>query len=399
MGISDFYAVLKEHCPDVLITVNLNDLSGIAVAVDISIFLNKFVKTAGSQRWVDLFILLLCNLKKHGIKPVCIFDGPNPPPEKKHEQDRRRAEAAKKRDRIDQGKNLVKKIEALNKANKPIDDEVKDEVKVIIGPRRGKRQNVNYSDPEDILACLRDSVDKMEIQNLPILPEYAIKAKEIIQIMGFASFQADGEAEALCAGMCHCGLVDAVLSEDTDVLAIGAPYLLAKIDLSKQTVVAISYKDILDALEFLPEEFRDLCILLGCDYNERVKGYPPDGKNRKKPVSIGRVGAFHMINEYRRLEVAEQYMVDSDPLIYQRCRELFTPPDTLPDISIPYNRPIDQPALMDFLGRNGVKMSVKYILDTWKPVDLNFQYDEDVEEDEIFEEDILENDTDIFEEE
>jgi len=384
MGISDFYSIIKEHCPNVLVTVNLSDLAGISIAVDISIFLNKYVKSAGEIRWIETFIVLLCTLKKHGIKPVCIFDGPNPPIEKKQEQERRRAEGAKKKDRISRGKTLLKKLElSYIPSSKKLEQSIIDEIKIIIGPKREKTQKVNYDNVHDVLTCLRISVEKIERQNLPILPEYSAKAKEIIEIMGFSHFQADGEAEALCSSMCHLGYVDAVLSEDTDVLAIGSPFLLSKIDLSAQTVVAISYADILAELDMKSEEFRDLCILLGCDYNDRVKGYPPDGKNRKKPVSIGAKGAFWMINEYRRLEEAEQYMVDSDPLNYRRCRELFTPMENLPDITIPYNGPIDKQGLIDFIELNDVRTNIDYILSAWKPAKLKFHYPEidDIKED------------------
>jgi flap endonuclease-1 len=132
----------------------------------------------------------------------------------------------------------------------------------------------------------------------------------------------------------------------------------------------------LASLNMKSEEFRDLCILLGCDYNDRVKGYPPDGKNRKKPVGIGVKGAFWMINEYRRLEEAEQYMVDSDPLNYRRCRELFTPPVDLPNISIPYNGLIDRQGLVDFISLNKIRTNINYILSVWKPTKLNFHYAE-----------------------
>lgn len=382
MGISDFYELINERCPGVLVPMNLSDLTGISVAVDISIFLNKYVKSAGETRWLDTFIILLCTLKKNGIKPVCIFDGPNPPPEKRQEQERRRAEAAKKKERIQRGKELFEKLTKSYKPHsKPLEEELKDEIKIIIGPKRGRTQNVNYDDVYDVLACLKDSIEKMEKQNLPILPEYSIKAKQIIKIMGFPYFQADGEAEALCSGMCHLGHVDAVLSEDTDVLAIGAPFLLSKIDITKQTITAISYADILSSLEMKSEEFRDLCILLGCDYNDRVKGYPPDGKNRKKPVSIGVKGAYWMINEYRRLEEAEQYMVDSDPLNYRRCRELFTPPEHLPNINVPYNNPIDKEGLIEFVKINNIHINIEYIMSAWKPPKLKFHYPEDIVED------------------
>jgi flap endonuclease-1 len=385
MGISDLYNVLKEWCKDVLVPMHMSKLAGLKIAVDISIFLNKFVKTAGPERWLDSFILLLCTLKRHGIKPVCIFDGPNPPPEKKAEQERRRKEAAKKQDRISHGKKLLKRLETefLPGEIQP-DEEVCGEVKAVVGTRKGNKVDaINYDDIYDMVSGLKAALARQEKQNLPILPEYSTGGKEIISLMGFPYFQAEGEAEALCAAMCCAGLVDAVLTEDTDVLAYGAPFLLSKIDLTTQTVTAISHQAILNELQMTTEEFRDLCILLGCDYNERIKGFPPDGKKHKKATCIGYKGAFAMISEYRRLEEAEKYMVDPDPLIYRRCREIFTPPEELPNITIPYNKPIDKNGLIKFLAANKIRIGINYILDTWKPVPLTFHSGKNDDDEEI----------------
>lgn len=393
MGIADWYEVIKSICPDVFVTLHLSQLAGISLATDISIFLNKFVKTAGTERWLESFIYLLCAFKRNGIKPVNIFDGPNPPIEKRQEQERRRAEGAKKQERINEGKKLIKKLEKKAMDEQEITESEADDAKAIIGKKRGKHvDTTNYEDIYDVISALKTSVRKQEIQNLPILKEYSAKAKEIIDIMGFPSFQAEGEAETLCAALACLGLVDGVLSEDTDVTVYGTPYFFAKLDLKEQTVVVSSHEAILEGLEMDHEEFRDLCILLSCDYNERVKGYPPDGKKRKKPVGIGAKGALQMIQEYRRLEEAEKYMEDADPLNYRRCRELFTPPTELPDISIPYNKPIDEERLRKFLVDNNIKMNINYILDTWKPsIKLNFVRPED----DIVEEEI-ESDEELF---
>ena len=102
--------------------------------------------------------------------------------------------------------------------------------------------------------------------------------------MGLAYLQALGEAETLCAYLAIKGQVDAVLTEDTDVMAYGTPVMLAFKDLkvTDEQVYGLHHKNILKDLEMNHEEFRDLCILLSCDYNERVKGFVPDGRNRKK---------------------------------------------------------------------------------------------------------------------
>jgi flap endonuclease-1 len=361
MGIQDLYKVLDEQCKGVF-------------AVDISIFLNKYVKSSGPDGWLASFIFLLCTLKKHGIKMCCVFDGPNPPLEKRQEQERRRSESAKKQERINYGKKLVQKLEKEYLPNRKVPNEnMISEIKTIVGFRRGKGPDItNYNDITNIISGMKNSLDRQTKQNSPILPIYSKQAKEIIEIVGFPHFQAEGEAEALCASMCCSGLVDGVISEDTDVLAYGTPYLLSRIDLSTEKITVASHEDILTTLNFTTEEFRDLCILLGCDYNDRVKGFPPDGKNRKKPVGLGMKGAFAMIDKYRSLEAAEKYMTDADPLNYRRCRELFTPLTELPEMEIPYNRAIDKDRLIKFLKANSVKMNINYILDTWKPVEMHF---------------------------
>ena len=93
---------------------------------------------------------------------------------------------------------------------------------------------------------------------------------------------------------------------------------MSKIDLRQGTVSVLQMKDILHYSGLNYEEFRDLCVTLGTDYNDRVKGYPPDGRKRKKPVSIGLKGAVAMITEYRRLEECERYIIDIDKLNYRR---------------------------------------------------------------------------------
>lgn len=377
MGISDFYDLIKENCPEVLVEISLTELSGIRIATDVSIFLNRYVKTAGPVRWVDSFIIFLCKLKKFGIKPVCIFDGPNPPIEKKREQNRRRAEGAKIKEKIDHGKHLLKLLEKLAINDEEPSDELVEDVKTIIGVRRGNVDTINYADIYDIISGLKNSISKKEKQNSPILPEYSEMAKELITAMGFSYFQADGEAETLCATMCCRGEVDAVLSEDTDVLAYGSPYLLSKIDLANDKACLISHQAILQSLEMNHEEFLDLCILLSCDYNKRVKGIPPDGRKYKKPVPIGVKKAFSMIKEYRRLEQVEDYLEDPAPLNYRRCRVLFSIPEHIPNIQVPYNKPIDEDAMIRFIKKYNVRTSIDYILACWTPPEIEF---EDLEE-------------------
>src|SRR3989344_9550858 len=110
MGIKDFYKVIKQNAPDELRVHHLSEFTGHRWAVDISIFLNKYIKSSGGDAWKETFILFLCTLKKHGIKTICVFDGPNPPPEKKAEQDRRRRDGKKAVARMDRCVEIRKQL-------------------------------------------------------------------------------------------------------------------------------------------------------------------------------------------------------------------------------------------------------------------------------------------------
>jgi flap endonuclease-1 len=369
MGIKDLYKVLASECPKAVVdNVRLEKLFGVVIAVDVSIFLNKFVKSAGPDRWVDSFVIFICMLKKYGTKPLFIFDGPNPPIEKKAEQEQRRKTAAAIKVKIEQGKKLLIKIEKnYLETGKRLDENTIAEVKSIVGK---SEKNINFFSTRDVYNGLKDSVESKERQNMPILPIYSDIAKELITAMGLAYFQAEGEAETLCAILVTNGFADAAMSEDTDVLAYGTQYLISRIDFSKQTVSIVSHAAILEGMDMTHAEFQDLCILLRCDYNKlngSVKGYPPDDKKRKKPIGIGTKGAVLMIKEYRRLEEVEKHVDDISPLIYRRCREIFCPRYTGIDIEVPYSLPIDRKRLSKFIETYNIKTGMQYILDTWKP--------------------------------
>jgi len=382
MGISDFYQVVRDAAPDQIITYHLSELEGYRLAIDISVFLYKYIRSAGPERWMNTFILLLCTLKKHGIKAVCIFDGPNPPVEKKEEQDRRRAENQKALNRLSEAIRVRDKLQdEYVPFDDPIGPSLKKEIEGILGGRRGQGNYVNYHDVTDVVDALNVRIEKLERQTLPITDEYRDTAMLIVEMMGLHGIQADGEAETLCAYLAVNGKVDAVLTEDTDVLAYGTPFMLAFKDfkLNEEKVVGLHLPSILEEMEMDVDEFRDLCILLSCDYNSRVRGFPPDGRRRKKAVGIGAKGALCMIQEYRRLEEVCKHVEDPAPLKYRRCRELFTVPKTVKEDLIPYNLKPDYERLEAFIADRKLTIKVPYIAKCYKPATLQFDDETDEE--------------------
>ena len=382
MGIQDLFNVIKERCPEQIMSYPLAKWRGQSFAIDISIFLNKYVKTAGDIWWMNIFFMFICTLKKHGIKMVCIFDGPNPPPEKQAEQQSRRDQSKKAVDRMNEAIRLRKLIhETYLLTNTPFSEDIQQQCKSVIITKRTKLTKViMWHSPSDVYDNLTELIDRLFVQTAPITDKQREQAWDIVHMMGLPSFQADGEAEALCAYLQIHGYVDAVLTEDSDVLAYGTEWMVAFRDykMSDEKIYAIHLPSILEALEYTMDEFRDLCILLSCDYNFRVKGYPPTDseKERKKPVSIGMKHALSFIDEYRRLEDIEPYIEDITPLVYPRCRELFTPSLNEETFRLiqekPYNSQPDLDRIHKFLKEHRLTVNVEYIESCWKPTKIVF---------------------------
>jgi len=374
MGIQDLYQVIYTRAPEVIKIYHLSEFYGYRFAVDISIFLNKYVKSAGETQWMELFFLFLCTLKKHGIKTVCVFDGPNPPPEKAREQERRRAEGRKAADRLEKCMKMRDKLfEEYIPFNQELSISLQNECKGLIGDTKRLTRQPNWSECGEVFNVLRCVIERLEKVALPITNKHKEKAKMIADMMGLPIFQAHGEAEALCAYMALHNYVDAVLTEDTDVLVYGTPWMVAFKDLklTEERVYGINLEHLRDSLGYTQKELLDLCILLGCDYNKRAIGYPPDGKKRKKPIGIGLKGALAMIDEYRCLEEVEKHLTESEQLIWQRCREIFTPPSgqEAEEIikMIPDNRRPDIDAIKTFIASEGLNVSIEYIEKCWRP--------------------------------
>ncbi len=386
MGIDHVLDLVRRECPEQLVTYRFNELFGWRVAVDISIFLYKYILSVGPEKWINPFIVLLCALKKNGIKAVCIFDGKNAPKEKGKEREHRKIEAQKKKDRMKLCEEMRQRlVKDYLPYNTPIKGQIKEDCKKLISPAKGRIDTTDYRSGDDVVNALTEIYTKLDNQTQPITEEHQQMAQKIVKLLGLACFVADGEAETLCAYLAIKGEVDAVFTEDTDVLAYGVPMMLRfgnQHKLGDGRLNGIHTELLLEALELNQEEFRDLCILLRCDYNRHntndagkksIMGYPPDGKPHKKPIAIGWKRAWCMIQEYRRLEEVSKHLDDPDPLIFERCRELLTIPESVSTEMVPFNKPVKTKKLANFIRDHKVTIRLEYIMDCWKSPQIVFK--------------------------
>lgn len=374
MGILNLYDVIKEHAPEQILTFHLSELRGMSLAVDVSVFLYKYVRSAGPTGWVSVFVLFLCTLKKWGIKAVCIFDGDHQPEEKKGEQEKRRAQTKKTLDRLAECRKFRDHLErnVMCEDNPKMTTNDISTSKQLISPKRGTVDITDYTDPESVYTTLCSVIERLHNQTLPITKEYSLVAQRIVRYLGLKVIVSHTEAETICAYLCIKGQVDGVLTEDTDVLAYGTPLMFMYKDfkLGDNKIHGINLETLLNNLELSQKEFTDLCILLSCDYNTRVKGFPPDGRKRKKPIGIGCKGAWSVITACRDLDNADDIIPDITPLNHHRCRELFSVPDVIENISVPRNKEPKYSRLEKLFRKYKCSLSIDYIRTLHKPVDV-----------------------------
>lgn len=310
MGILGLSKLIADIAPFAMKEGDIKHYFGRKIAVDASMCLYQFliaVRSDGAQlttidgettsHLMGMFYRTI-RLVENGIKPVYVFDG-KPPDLKSGE--------------------LSKRAEKREEAQKALD------------------KATEAGDVEDM--------NKFNRRLVKVTKDHAREAKELLKLMGVPYVDAPCEAEAQCAALVKSGKVFATATEDMDALTFGTNVLLRHLTASearKLPVQEYNYEKVLKGFELTRDEFIDLCILLGCDYCDSIKG-------------IGPKKAIEYINKYKNLEdiIAnidkQKYKVPED-WNYKQARELFIRPDvtTPEEIDLKWTEP-DEEGLVKYL--------------------------------------------------
>jgi len=312
MGIKNLNKFLREKCPQVFEHTHLSHYAFKKVAIDISLYLHKFKAIAG-ERWLAAFLNLVACLRRNHIHAVFVFDGKSPQ-EKNEERDKRRKEREKLEMYIYELQNAVKEYHNTHSVH-PV-------IMKLWNRRRSPKRLLGKSiiDMEWVI----EKVKQKSYQLINIKQQDFIIAKELFHLLNVPCITAPWEAEKMCAKLCIDGIVDAVLSEDTDVIAYGAPIFLTKINTSHDTVVTINNNKILQALGFSYSQLLDLCIMCGTDYNSNI-------------FRVGAHTAYKKLITFKHIEgIQENTSLDTSILKYKRVRELFKEFENYNINTIPY---------------------------------------------------------------
>jgi flap endonuclease-1 len=193
-----------------------------------------------------------------------------------------------------------------------------------------------------------EEVEKFSRRTVRVTKEHNQECQRLLKLMGVPYIVAPTEAEAQCAVLARADKVYAAASEDMDTLTFNAPILLRHLTYSeqrKEPIQEIHLDKVLEGLEMDRAQFIDLCILLGCDYVDPIKGIGPNT-------------ALKLIREHKNLEGVVEFFESStkytipDDWPYQDARTLFLEPDVRsaddPECNFSWDAP-DEEGLVKFL--------------------------------------------------
>ena len=143
-------------------------------------------------------------------------------------------------------------------------------------------ENAPFVSPEDIQHMLfEEEMQESAIRNSQvnalrdaekITEMMRIEVMQLLDAFSIPYIVAPFEAEAQCAVLEELGLVDGVITEDSDVFLFGAKTVYKNIFKDKQNVEVYMQSDIISGLGLSREELIGLAYFLGSDYTEGVLG-------------------------------------------------------------------------------------------------------------------------------
>jgi len=333
MGIKHLHQFLRKSCPQVYVEVPLSKYAFRKIAIDISIYMCKF-KTSYGNHYMDAFLKLISVLRYNDIHFVCVYDS-KAPPEKNTER----------KLRVESRERSKQRVETIRESWDQLSVFLEKEVE--FGSLDLWIQDMKRKHPDhhaiffkflDNL-CRERQMNELPIHSnvieqeifhlentlLSVRSEDFLLTKEFFKICQIPFLDAQGEAEATCSALAKQGFVSAVLTEDTDVLAYGCPFMLHRLNYETQTVMEVDLDEILQYLQLTYPQWLDFCILCGTDYNSNLP-------------KIGSDKAFKLIQQYRSIDTLPSSL-DVTSLNHRRVRELFMHPikisQTIPYCGIP----------------------------------------------------------------
>lgn len=324
MGIKgNFKNTIRSKWPSCFSNMYYSDLENKKIAIDIIGVIYKYKKTVGEEAWFNIFTSYLDNFTKNNINICLVFEGTSPI-EKGREKENRKSEKEKQKCRLDKMRNCRDKL----LEDGIVTNDCVDFMAAKHTPSRAvytfiieDRIVPELFSFEEVLSSLNNDIEKLEKQATNIAEQDFDLVKQYCNEKGIVWIDATGEAETTCASLCINNFVDYVLSDDSDLIALGCPRILTK---QKLCFECFDLKKFLDLSGLTMNQLVDWAILCGTDYNDSIP-------------RVGAVNALKFIIKYGSIEkYLEEAQVEPQAQVnlrFERVRQIFDSSTTIIDIS------------------------------------------------------------------
>lgn len=132
---------------------------------------------------------------------------------------------------------------------------------------------------DELLNKIQEHIDRLKVASEKtkkkthrLTDKQIQEIKTLLECFGIPYIHVDAEADAICTMLVKIGIADYGASNDMDLLAFGCPAIIRNINFLDDYVDVYEIDKINQVLEISHEQFIDLCIILGCDYADRLIG-------------------------------------------------------------------------------------------------------------------------------
>jgi flap endonuclease-1 len=289
MGIRALNKFLQAKCKSSIKSIPLSELSGKKIAVDISIYLYKYIS---ENALLENLYLMISLFRNNNITPIFIFDG-KPPAEKNDTIATRKKNKIYAREEYYRLKLIVESMKSETDAEVEADSIA--DADIYTDAQKQKEYEIN--DMSQVMEQLKKkfvTIKYDDIQNV----------KTLLQAYGVTYFEAPGEADILCAKLVTNNLVYACLSEDTDMFVYGCARVLRYLSLTLSNVVIYDLNNILKTLDVTMDVFKQICILYGCDYSHESL--------LENSICCEQKQTLHNMNIFNAFQLFKKYLVIRD---------------------------------------------------------------------------------------
>lgn len=251
MGIHKLNDIINQYASDAIFSLPKSHFAGKRIAIDAYHFMYLIMsnttksyilnsktdwvnerpnKDIITTRWLSSLINYINDFVAHGMILVFCFDGEHKPAKQQCQEKRKQSK--------------------LN--NKAQIEQLRDKLRTTL------------EDSEKNIKQLKAKLATMVYIEQDQIEQF----KMILKLRGIPCLTSVDEGERLCSMLQREGKVYAVMSRDTDCLAYGCNLLITKF-LDEFECVRLDL--VLQRLRYTIDNFVELCIMLGCDYNSNIK--------------------------------------------------------------------------------------------------------------------------------